>query len=112
MSKLPPVMVRGLALAMLIAASMTASAQTAKNYVILSKGQGKGSTAFADRVAAAGGQINNNMEAIGVVTATSSDPDFASKMSLQVGVQAVAEDPLVNFLPNEGWKEANLSEPV
>ena len=90
-----------LALAIFASLAMTATAQSAKTYLILSKSQGKGSTNFADRVAAAGGQILNNIEAIGVITVSSADPNFASKMSLDGGVQGVSEDPAISWLPKE-----------
>src|SRR5437868_1081109 len=97
------------ALAILTLSSLSALAQT-KTYLILSNGQGKGSTAFAARVASAGGNMISNMESIGVVTATSSNPAFVANMSATAGVQNVAEDPQIQWLPNEFAIEA--SDPV
>ena len=46
-----------------------------KNYVILAKGQGPGSTNFAKSL---GPALTANLEKIGVVLATSTDPNFAT----------------------------------
>lgn len=66
-----------------------------KNYVILANGQGPGSTQFASQLGAA---LTSNLESIGVVLATSSDPNFATWAASLPGVQAVAEDPEVQWL--------------
>lgn len=70
-------------------------AQTSKNYIILGKGQGPDSTSFAANL---GPAVTANLESIGVVLATSSDPNFATWAASQVGVQEVAEDPEVQWL--------------
>lgn len=73
-----------------------------RHYLILAQGQGSGSTNFAAYVAAAGGTLTNNLDGIGVVTADSSNPNFAANMALQPGVQSVTEDPEVQWIsPNE-----------
>src|SRR6266853_5952584 len=73
-----------------------------RHYLILANGQGSGSTSFASYVAAAGGTLTNNLEGIGVVTADSSDPNFAANMALQPGVQSVTEDHEVQWIsPSE-----------
>ncbi len=66
-----------------------------KNYVILAKGQGPGSTAFAQSL---GPALVANLEGMGVVLARSSDPNFATWASAQPGVQSVSEDPQVQWL--------------
>src|SRR5216683_1309099 len=72
------------------------------HYLILANGQGSGSTSFTSYVAAAGGTLTNNLEGIGVVTADSSDPNFAANMALQPGVQSVTEDREVQWIsPSE-----------
>src|SRR5467141_3910067 len=70
-----------------------------RHYLILANGQGSGSTSFASYVTAAGGTLTNNLEAIGVVTADSSDPNFSANMALQPGVQSVTEDHEVQWIP-------------
>ena len=73
------------------------NAQT-MNYVLLAKSQGKGSTSFAKSL---GPARVSNLEAIGVVTATSSDPKFATWAAALPGVQAVVADPQIQWLPAE-----------
>ena len=90
-----------LAILLIVFVACAAYGQTTTQYVILSKSQGKGSNDFANGVNAAGGSILSNLEQIGVVVASSSNPNFAASVRALPGVQDVAEDPIVNFLPNE-----------
>lgn len=69
-----------------------ASAQAGKTYVLIAKGNGLPVDLEA-AVAAAGGTLASRMDAIGVASATSIDPSFASKLS---GVDVV-EDMMVEF---------------
>jgi subtilisin family serine protease len=72
--------------------SFHAAAQsTTRHYLILATDQGPGSTSFAGAVAA-NGNVTRVWEGIGVVTADSSDPNFAAAVAALPGVQAVAED--------------------
>lgn len=87
-----------LVLALLLAAPLAAQR---KNYLILATGQGKGSTQFAAALASSGAVITANLESIGVVGVTSSDPNFATAAAALPGVQAVAEDPEIQWLPND-----------
>jgi len=91
------------ALAVVLVLISTASfAQTAtKSYLILSKGQGKGSTAFVNSIPTIGGTVTSSLEGIGVVSATSADPNFKLNAATLPGVQTVAEDPEINWLPND-----------
>jgi subtilisin family serine protease len=77
-----------------------------KNYVILAKGQGPGSTAFAKNL---GPALVANLQSIGVVLAKSADPNFATWAAAQVGVQGVTEDPQVQWLDP---KEPNVQAEV
>lgn len=77
-----------------------------RDYVILSKLQGKGSTNFLTSVTAAGGAVTANYEAIGVVLATSSNPNFAAQLAANSNVQNVAEDMEVQWVPKEPVVEA------
>lgn len=73
-----------------------------RHYLILAKGQGHGSTAFASSVAAAGGTVTAVLEDIGVVLADSSSPTFLTDMHAEPGVQNAAEDVEVQWLsPSE-----------
>jgi hypothetical protein len=78
---------------------LNASAQTAsKTYLLLSKTQGARSTAFAQSL---GPALVANLKAIRVVIASSSDPKFATWAAALPGVQAVAVDPEIQWLPQE-----------
>lgn len=80
------------ALMALLVGSM--AAQTT-DYVIMAKGQGKGSTAF---VASLGSSLVANYEDIGVVLARSSDPNFVKWASSFSGVQSVTPDQMVQWI--------------
>jgi subtilisin family serine protease len=87
-----------LLLAVIILALNLGAQNASKNYVILAKGQGKGSTNF---VKSLGPALVRNLEKIGVVVATSSDPTFATWAAALPGVQAVTADPEIQWLPAE-----------
>jgi len=88
-----------LLLVAVVTLAATLGAQTtSKTYLVLGKGQGRGSTAFSQALGAA---VIANLESIGVVVATSSDPNFATWAASVNGVQAVAEDPEIQWLPGE-----------
>jgi subtilisin family serine protease len=70
-------------------------------YVITGNGQGPGSTTFASAVTAAGGTVVRNMERIGIVVATSDDPNFATTMAAAGGVHDVTPDMEVNWIGHE-----------
>ena len=83
------------------------------HYLILAKGQGARSTDFLDAVAKANGTVTNVIEAIGVVTADSSNPNFVSALMANAKVQDVSEDVEVNWLPtNEQAVEATDIAPI
>lgn len=85
----------------------------AKQYVIVANAQGKGSTSFLKAVAEAQGKVTANIEAIGVVLAESSNPNFLAAMGQVKGVQQIAEDVMVQWIPDYsnaiGIEEANLT---
>jgi subtilisin family serine protease len=85
-------------LCLLFSTSVFAQSRT---YLIMSKSNGAGSTKFAAAITGSGGVITANLESIGVVTVSSTDPNFAANASALPGVQAVAEDPDVQWLPKE-----------
>lgn len=78
-------------------------------YVITGNGQGAGSTSFASAIPAAGGTVVRNMERIGVVVATSDDPNFAATMASAGGVKFVTPDMEVNWIGREKAAEGNLA---
>jgi subtilisin family serine protease len=79
----------------------TVSLSAAQKYVITGTGQGPGSTSFAAAIPAAGGTVVRNMERIGIVVATSDDPNFAATMSKAGGVNNVTADMEVNWIHGE-----------
>jgi len=83
-----------LIIAIVFAAPLNAQ-NARKNYVILANGQGQGSTQFAAQL---GPALTANLESLGVVLATSSDPNFATWASSLSGVQSVSEDVEVQWL--------------
>lgn len=79
----------------LVCLSWAAVAQTSKTYVIVAKGQGKGSTAFAVNL---GSALVANYPDIGIVLAKSNDPRFATWASAFPGVQSVVQDQMVQWI--------------
>lgn len=80
-----------------------------KQYVITGNGQGPGSTSFASAIPAAGGTVVRNMERIGIVVASSDDPNFATTMSAAGGVKYVTPDMQVNWIGNEKSVESAVA---
>ena len=87
-----------LLVAALVLVPILSAQNVTKNYLLLAKGQGPGSTSFAKLL---GPAVTANLPNIGVVTASSSDPNFATWAAVLPGVQAVAEDPEIQWLPAE-----------
>ncbi len=82
------------------------SASASNSYLILGKGN-KLPSGLAAGIGLAGGTLTGSVSAIGVATATSSSPDFQTKASAIVGVEAVALDQVVEWIdPNEQVIEA------
>lgn len=79
----------------LVFASPLNAQNARKNYVILAKGQGPGSTQFASQL---GSALTANLESAGIVLATSSDPNFATWAASLGGVQSVSEDVEIQWL--------------
>jgi subtilisin family serine protease len=90
-----------------------AAAQNAtRQYLILAKGQGLGSTDFADAITAANGSVTRMIESIGVALASSSDPNFAATIGGHPKVKEVAEDIHVQWIsPDEQVFDATGIEP-
>jgi subtilisin family serine protease len=77
-------------------------------YVITGTGQGSGSTSFASAIPAAGGTVVRNMERIGIVVATSDDPNFVATMSTAGGVKFVTPDMEVKWINGEKVAEGAI----
>jgi subtilisin family serine protease len=94
----------------LIVGSAYGYSAEAKNYLILAKTQGKGSTAIDDLISMAGGTILTKVEKIGVVVASSDNPQFLAIVTADPRISKAAEDVEVNWLPNENYIEANEAD--
>jgi subtilisin family serine protease len=81
-----------------------------RNYLILAKGNGAGSSTLDDLVAVAGGKVEAKLEAIGVVAASSANPQFLDLILADPRVSQAAEDLEFNWLPNETAVEATEKE--
>ena len=96
----------------LVVGSAYGSSAEAKNYLILAKTQGGGSTAIDDLIFMAGGTILSRLEKIGVVVASSDNPQFLDIVVRDGRISKAAEDVEVNWLPNENYIEANEADLV
>ena len=91
-----------------LAAAAASAAPT--SYVILARGHGPGSTDLDDAVAFAGGTITARIPEIGVVVASSDNPDFLNLVVKDARVQQAAEDVQVQWIPKENVVEASGSD--
>jgi len=94
----------------LIVGSAYGSSAEAKNYLILAKTQGGGSTAIDDLISLAGGTILSRLEKIGVVVASSDNPQFLDIVVRDPRISKAAEDVEVTWIPNESYIEANEAD--
>ena len=86
------------------------AADTPHNYLIVAKGHGPGSTDLDDLMGYAGATITAKIPEIGVVLATSANPDFLAIISADARVQEAAEDIEVQWINNEQFVEASESD--
>lgn len=91
----------------LLALAAAPAQNPTKTYVILANSQGTGSTSFAS---ALGSSVIAQYDAIGVVVAQSSDPNFAAQAAALPGVQSVTEDQELQWIsPNETVVQADTA---
>jgi subtilisin family serine protease len=90
---------RLLAIAAAVAGLATSGIASARDYVIVAKGQGAGSAALGVAVAQAGGTLTGGIDDIGVAFASSDNPGFAASLSANARVQHVVEDLTVRWIP-------------
>lgn len=81
-----------------------------RNYLIVARGQGQGSADLDDVVAYAGGTITAKIPEIGVVLASSDNPNFLTLVVKNARVQEAAEDIEVQWINNEQFVEAAESD--
>ena len=86
------------------------AADTTHNYLIVAKGHGPGSTDLDDLIAYAGAAITAKIPEIGVVLATSANPEFLAIISADPRVQEAAEDIEVQWINNEQFVAASESD--
>lgn len=93
-------------------AGVTLASAAPRSYLIVAKGQGQGSADLDDVVAYAGGKIMAKIPAIGVVVASSENPEFLTLVVKDARVQEAAEDIEVQWIsPNEKAVEAGAIQP-
>ena len=86
------------------------AADTPHNYLIVAKGHGSGSADLDDLMAYAGATITGKIPEIGVVLASSANPDFLAIINADARVQEAAEDIEVQWLPKENVFEVSESD--
>jgi subtilisin family serine protease len=91
-------------------AGATVAAAAPRSYLIVARGQGQGSADLNDAVAYAGGTITAKIPEIGVVVASSENPDFLTLVVKDARVQHAAEDIEVQWINNEQYVEAAESD--
>ncbi len=99
-----------LAVVVLLSAGAALASGAPRDYLIVAKGQGRGSADLDDVVAAAGGAITAKIPEIGVVVATSDNPNFLKQVVRSARVQQAAEDIEVPWINNEPNIEAVESD--
>jgi subtilisin family serine protease len=99
-----------MAVVFLLLAGVALASGAPTNYLIVVKGQGKGSADLDDLVARAGGAITAKIPEIGVVLASSFNPDFLAVVTADPRVQKAAEDIEVQWSDNEQFVKASESD--
>ncbi len=89
---------------------VTLASAAPASYLIVAKGQGPASADLDDAVAYAGGTITAKIPGIGVVVASSENPDFLILIGKDARVQEAAEDIEVQWINNERAVEASESD--
>jgi len=106
MSKFLKVMV----VVLVLTAGVALAGAAPRDFLIVAKAQGRGSADLDDVVAYAGGTITAKIPEIGVVLASSYNPDFLTLIVKDVRVQQAAEDVEVPWINNEQFIEATESD--
>src|SRR5450830_1738009 len=91
-------------------AGAAVAAAAPRSYLIVARGQGQGSADLENAVAYAGGTITAKIPEIGVVVASSENPDFLTLVVKDARVQEAAEDIEVQWINNEQYVEAAESD--
>jgi subtilisin family serine protease len=99
-----------LSLILFLSLGIVFAANTPHNYLIVAKGHGPGSADLDGIVALAGGAVTAKIPEIGVVLASSANPDFLALVAADQRVQEAAEDIEVQWIPDEHAVEANEAD--
>jgi subtilisin family serine protease len=91
-------------------AGVAAASAAPHSYLIVAKGQGQGSADLNDVVAYAGGTITAKIPEIGVVVASSDNPEFLALVVKDARVQQAAEDIVVPWINNERAVQATEAD--
>lgn len=86
------------------------ASESPRNYLVMAKGHGPGSTDLEALMASAGATIMGRIPEIGVLMASSANPDFLAIISADNRVHSAAEDVEVPWIPNEKVAEASESD--
>ena len=81
-----------------------------KDYIVVVRGQGRGSTTLDDRIVAAQGHVQHRWDELGVIVATSANPGFAAEVAADPRVNGVSEDVEVLWLPREPARLLELGD--
>jgi subtilisin family serine protease len=95
---------------LVLSAGVALASGAARNYLIVARGQGQGSADLDAVVASAGGMITAKIPEIGVVLASSDNPNFLTLVMKNARVQEAAEDIEVQWINNEQFVEAAESD--
>ena len=99
-----------LSLILFLSLGVLSAADTSRNYLIVAKGHGPGSADLEDLMANAGAVITAKIPDIGVVLATSANPDFLAVIGADHRVQEAAEDIQVQWIHDEPFAAASESD--
>jgi len=88
-------------LVLVLLGGVMSAADTPKNYLIVAKGHGPGSADLEDLMAYAGAAITAKIPKIGVVLASSANPEFLAIINADPRVKEAAEDIEVQWIPGE-----------
>ena len=100
----------GLCLALVLSGGAAFAGDAPHNYLIVAKGQGQKSTNLDDLMASAAATITGRIPEIGVVMATSANPNFLAIVNADARIQQAAEDVEVAWIPDEHAIEAKESD--
>lgn len=90
-----------LSLVLFLSVGVLSAADTSRNYLVVAKGHGPHSTDLEDLLASAGSSVVAKIPKIGVLLASSANPDFLAIVNSDPRVLAAAEDLEIQWIPNE-----------